>query len=169
MSSGPTIKCQLSILPETKICQTLVPNLPSKLLFGTDKITFDIRLRWIWKQYFQLHIWNDNHTKMIVLPLFQFATRLNSQNPYETEIHNDHRPLNCIRIPVSPICLFEVSTTRNWVFCFISFRYTITYLQTNETLQFITCGKELNGVKNVLFSSSKCEKWISAETYKSST
>ena len=35
------------------------------------------------------HIWNDDRTKIIAFPLLQLATRLNSQNPYETEIHNE--------------------------------------------------------------------------------
>jgi len=33
---------------------------------------------------FYLGIWNDDRTKMIVLPSFQLATRLNSQNTNET-------------------------------------------------------------------------------------
>jgi len=32
------------------------------------------------------------------LPLFQLATRLNSQNPYETEIHNEHSYINLYMI-----------------------------------------------------------------------
>jgi len=32
-----------------------------------------------------LGIWNDDRTKMIVLPTFQLATRLNSLNTNETE------------------------------------------------------------------------------------
>jgi len=34
-------------------------------------------------------IGSDDHSKMIVLLLFQFTTRLHSQNSYETEIHNE--------------------------------------------------------------------------------
>jgi len=36
-----------------------------------------------------LEIWNDYPTKMIVLPSFQLATRLNSQNINEIEFIND--------------------------------------------------------------------------------
>jgi len=51
----------------------------------------------------------------------------------------------------------------NVVFDFISVPYTITYLQAPETLWYIPGGAKWNDVKNVLFSSSKCEK-SSAET-----
>jgi len=34
-------------------------------------------------------IWNNDCILMIGLLLFQVATRLNSQNTYETEIHNE--------------------------------------------------------------------------------
>jgi hypothetical protein len=37
----------------------------------------------IWK------IYNDDRTKIIVLPTFQIATRLNSQNRNETEFINE--------------------------------------------------------------------------------
>ena len=56
--------------------------------------SFDLLLRWIWNQYYEWHIWIVNRTKMIVLPLFLFDTRLKSQNPYETEIHNIIRLIN---------------------------------------------------------------------------
>ena len=43
---------------------------------------------WIWNQYFCLGIWNDDHTKIIVLPSFQLVSRINSQNRNETEFIN---------------------------------------------------------------------------------
>ena len=41
------------------------------------------------KKCFFLGILNDDRTKMIVLPSFQLATRLNSQNTNETEFINE--------------------------------------------------------------------------------
>jgi len=35
------------------------------------------------------NIWNDDRTLTIDLLIFQLATRLDSQNTYETEIHNE--------------------------------------------------------------------------------
>jgi len=35
---------------------------------------------------------------MIVFSLFQLATRINSQNPYETEIHNEISHINSFMI-----------------------------------------------------------------------
>jgi hypothetical protein len=52
----------------------------------------------------------------------------------------------------------------NDFFDFISVPYTITDLQTPETLYHIPRGAKWNDVKNMLFSSSKCEKRKSAET-----
>jgi hypothetical protein len=52
----------------------------------------------------------------------------------------------------------------NEVFYFISVTVTITDLQAPEILWYIHRGAKWNDVKNVLFSSSKCEKRKSAET-----
>jgi len=60
--------------------------------------------------------------------------------------------------------IFEVPTNEIVVFAFIFVRYTITNLQTHQTLLYITRGAKWSVVKNVLFSSSNCEKWTSAET-----
>jgi len=49
--------------------------------------TFDKRLRCIWNSISRWLIWNDDRTKMIVSPSFQLATRLNSKNSCDTEIH----------------------------------------------------------------------------------
>jgi hypothetical protein len=62
------------------------------------------------------------------------------------------------------IGIIEVSTSLNDVFDIISVPYTITDFQALETLWYITRWAKWNDVKNVLFSSSKCEKRKSAET-----
>ena len=41
-----------------------------------------------------LGIWNDDRTKMIVLPSFQLATRLNSQTTIETGFINEPWHIN---------------------------------------------------------------------------
>jgi len=42
----------------------------------------------IWNQYFYLGIWNDDPTKITVLPSFQLVTWINSQNRNETDYIN---------------------------------------------------------------------------------
>ena len=51
----------------------------------------------------------------------------------------------------------KIRTHENEIFYFISVPYTITDFQALETLQYIPRGANWNDVKNVLFSSSKCE------------
>ena len=110
------------------------------------------------------YIWNDDSTKMIILPSFQFAIRLNLQNPYETQIHNVFTHINLYLSTGISNCNFQVWTPRKWCFEFISVQYTITDYQTPETLWYTTRGAKWSDVKNVLFSFAKYEKWTSAET-----
>jgi len=79
------------------------------------------------------NIWNDDGTKMIVLHLFELAILRNSQNPNETEIYNELNTLICKWIPVFSIANLKYRTHKNDVFAFISFRYTITDIETPET------------------------------------
>ena len=51
---------------------------------------------------------------IVVLPSFQFPTRLNSQNTKETTFVMNSDTLICIWILVFPIGIIEVSTPRNW-------------------------------------------------------
>jgi len=66
----------------------------------STKVSFKITIRkrhvyleigrpWIWNQCLYLGFWNDDRTKILVLPSFQLATRLNSQNTNETEFINE--------------------------------------------------------------------------------
>ena len=64
-------------------------NVPFKITIRKKHVYIDIRWPWIWNLYFCLRIWNDDRTKIIDLPSFQLATRLNSQNRKETEIFNE--------------------------------------------------------------------------------
>jgi hypothetical protein len=65
---------------------------------------------------------------------------------------------------VFPIGIIEFRLHENVVFEFISVTYTITDLEAPETLWYVPREAKWNDVKNVLFSSSKCEKTNSAET-----
>ena len=94
MSRCPTITFQIAKVSKTNTFHTYRLKFHSKLFFGTDMFT----LTYVYVDYeisiSSWRIWNDEHTKMIILDLFQFATRLNSQNPFKTEIHNELRHIN---------------------------------------------------------------------------
>ena len=70
----------------------LVKCISTKVSFKVNNrkrhVYIDIRWTWIWNQYFYFGFWNDR-TKMIVLPSFQLATILNSQNTNKTEFINE--------------------------------------------------------------------------------
>ena len=68
---------------------------------------------------------------MILLPLFQLPVRLNSQNPYETEIHNELWHTNLyMSIGISSWHVCCLDPTKMSFFNFISVRFTITDNQT---------------------------------------
>jgi len=81
-------------LQKQTLANTLLLKFPSKILFGTDMFTFYIDYVDYETSKSSWHIWNDDRTKIIVLSLFHFATRLNSRNQNETEIHNEHSYIN---------------------------------------------------------------------------
>ena len=127
MSRSPTIHFQLSIMS-----QWFVKHIRTKVSFQNTNtkthVYIDIRWPWIWKPYFYLGIWNDDRTKIIVLPSFQQATRLNSQKRYETEVINQLWHINLYMNIGNSNCIIEVSIARNEGFYFISVPYTITDL-----------------------------------------
>ena len=72
---------------------------------------------------------------MSVLPLFKLTTRLNSPNPYETEIHNKFWDKNLfINTGIRNWNIWSMDPTKLRFFAYISVLYTITDLQTPETL-----------------------------------
>jgi hypothetical protein len=83
-----------------------------KITFRKRHVYIDIGWPWIWIQCFFLGIWNDDRTKMVFLPSFQFAKRLNSQNTNENEFINERWHFNCLWILVFPIGIIDVSTSR---------------------------------------------------------
>jgi len=62
---------------------------PSKLLLGTDMFTFTYLNVEYETSISSWDNWNNDRTKMILLPLFQLATRLIWQNIYKNQIHNE--------------------------------------------------------------------------------
>jgi len=110
----------------------------------------NIEIRWPWKcnHYFYLGFWNDERTKIIFLPSFQFVTRLNSQNRYEKSLLMNSGTLICIWILVIPIGIIQVSTPRKWSFLlyFNSLHYywtpsTLIQLVHNSLGEMVRCKK----------------------------
>jgi hypothetical protein len=115
MTRCPTINFQISIMSKW-LAKHISTNVSFKITAGKRHVYIDIGWIWIWNQCVYLGVWNDDHTKKIVLPSFKFATRLNSQNTNETEFINELCHINFLCILVFPIGIIEVSTSRN--FCF---------------------------------------------------
>ena len=115
MSRCPTFNFQVSIMSKW-LAKHIITNVSFKISIRKRHVYIDIPWPWIWNQYFYLVIWNDNRTKMIVLPSFQLATWLNSHNTYETVFHNEIWHVNLYIILVIPIGIIEVTTPRGWRF-----------------------------------------------------
>ena len=83
-------------------CQTNKFKRFFKITIRKRYVYIDIRWSGIWNQYFYLGIWNVNRTNITVLPSFQLATRLNSQNRNETEFIIEISHINlCMNIGIS--------------------------------------------------------------------
>ena len=87
MSRCPTFTFQLSIMSKW-LAKQISTNVSFKFYIRKRHVYIDIGWPWIWYQYFYLGIWNDDRNKIIVLPLFQLFTRINSQNRNETVLIN---------------------------------------------------------------------------------
>ena len=85
-----------------------------KFTIRKTHVYIDLRWPWIWKQYFYSGISNDGRTKIIVLPSFQLAKLLNSQNRNETEFINEIWHKIFIWILMIPVGIIQVSTPRKW-------------------------------------------------------
>ena len=127
-------------------------------------VYIDIGWPWIWNQYFYLGIWNDERTKIIVLPSFQFVTRINSQNRNETEFING----------LWHIILYMnvgISNWHNWSFdpriwSFLLYFSTLLDFWPPSTWKYLvhTAWCEMERCENRVFQHLKCEKRKSAET-----
>jgi hypothetical protein len=108
MSGCPKFTIQISIISKW-LAKHISTNVSFKITIKKKHVFTDFRWPWIWNQYFYLGIWNDDRTKIIVLPSFQLPTRLNAQNANENEIFNKLRHINLYM----DIC---ISNWHNWSF-----------------------------------------------------
>jgi hypothetical protein len=143
-----------------KVPKTLAKHIRTKVSFKVTLWDRHVYIRYtftlIRHRYYSWHIWNYVRTKIIVLPLFHFSTRLNSQNPHDNEIQNEFCHINFNRDNgISNWHIWSINPMKKR-FLFISVPYKITDLQTPETLEYITRGAKWSDVKTVFFSSSKC-------------
>ena len=133
MTRCTTINFQLSIMSKC-VASIKVLKVPSKLLLGKHMFT----LTYIDLEYetrFSFVIWNDDRTKIIVFPSFQFATRLNSPNSYELEVINEHWHINLyINIGISNWNNWSFDPTKMKFFYFILVPFTISDIQVPETV-----------------------------------
>jgi hypothetical protein len=83
----PTFTFQVSIISKW-LAKLISTKFSFKFTMRERHVYIDIVWTWIWNQYFYFGIWNDDRTKLIVLPSFQLVTRINSQNRNETAFNN---------------------------------------------------------------------------------
>jgi len=161
MTQCPTMNFLLSIM--TKWLAKHINTRDSfKITSKKGNLFIDIGWPWIWNQCFYLGIWNDGRSKVIVLPSFQLATRLNSQTQMNLSLLINSDTLIFSWILVVPIGIIEVSILRKCFFWLYSVPYTITDLQATENSTYLV-GR--NGTMwKTCFQLLKCEKRKSAET-----
>ena len=83
-----TINFQFSIMSKRR-AKHIITKVSIKITIRKRYVYIDIGWTWIRNQCFYLGIWNVDYNEMIILPSFQLATRLNSQNKIETEFINE--------------------------------------------------------------------------------
>jgi hypothetical protein len=93
VSRCPTLIFQLSIMSKW-LAKHISTKVSIKITIRKRHVYIDIRWPWISNLYFYLEFWNDDRTKIIVLPSFQIATRINSQNRNETDFINENCHFN---------------------------------------------------------------------------
>jgi len=103
-----------------------------KITIRKSHVYIDIRWPWILTQYFNSAIWNDDRSKIIVLPSFQFATLLNSQNRNETEFIIDHSQMNLYMNIV-------ISNWHNWSFDKKKMKFLLYFCSFRDYRPPITC------------------------------
>ena len=115
MSGCPTFTFQFSIMSK-RLAKHINTKVSFKITIRKSHVYTDIRWPWKWNQYFYLGIWEDERSKIILLPTYQLVTRLNSQNRNETILLMISDTLICIWILAFPIGIIQVSTPRKWSF-----------------------------------------------------
>ena len=113
MSECPTFTFQVSIMSKW-LPKHISTKVSFKVTIRKRHVYTDIRWPWKWNQYFSFWIWEDERSKIILLPSFHLVTRLNSQNRNEKSLLVNSDTLICIRIFAFPIGIIQVSTPRKW-------------------------------------------------------
>ena len=91
-----------------------------KFTIWKGHVYIDIGWPWKWFQYFYLGFWNDDCTKIIILPSFQLVTRINSQNRNETEL------INVLWLNI--LCMnIGISNLNNWNFDPTSMKFSTLF------------------------------------------
>ena len=83
MPECPTFTFQVSIISKW-LAKHIRTKVSFKITIKKRYVYTDIRWPWKWNQYFYMGIWEDDRSKIILLPTFHLVTRLNSQNRKET-------------------------------------------------------------------------------------
>ena len=120
MTRCPTFTFQVSIISKW-LAKHKITKVSFKFTIRKRHVYIDIGWPWIWNHYIYLGIWNDDRTKIIVLPSFQLVTRINSQNRNETDYINVFWLLFCIWILVFPLVIIEFGPHEHEVFYFFQF------------------------------------------------
>ena len=163
MSGCPTFTFQFSIMSKW-LAKHIGTKVSFKITLRKRHVYTDIRWPWKWNQYLYLGIWEDERSKIILLPTSQLVTRLNSQNRNKTSLLKNSDTLICIWILAFPIGIIQFSTPRKWIFL-LYFSSLHDYWSPTTLISLVqTPWAKWSDVKNVLFSFSKFEKWKSVET-----
>ena len=115
ISGCPTFTFQVSIMSKW-LAKHKSTKVSFKITIRKRHVYTDIRWPWKCNRYFYLGIWEDERSKIILLPTFQLVTRLNSQNRIETSLLMNSDTLICKWILAFPIGIIQVSTPRKWSF-----------------------------------------------------
>ena len=114
---------------------TCITQVSFKITIRKRHVFFDIRWPWIWNQYFYLGNWNDVRTKMITLPSFHSATRLNQQKRNEADfIKRLWYIILYMNIVISNWHYWNIDNTKMKFFSLFQFLTRFTVLQAPENL-----------------------------------
>ena len=113
MSRFPIFTFLFSIMSKW-LAKHICTKVSFKITIRKGHVYIDNRWPWKWNLYFYLGIWNDERTKIIIFPSFQFVTGFNLENRNETSLLMNSDTLICLGILVIPIGIIRVSTSRKW-------------------------------------------------------
>ena len=117
MSRCLTINFQLSIMSKW-LAKHLSTKFSFKKTIRKRHVYIDIGWSWIWNLFFYLGIRSDDRTKMIVLPSFHLASRLNSQKKMKLSLLMNSYKVIYLWLLLFPIVIIEVSTSHKCCFWF---------------------------------------------------